>query len=52
MENEKIAHELAVLYEIVSAVSPDCDYSRQDLYSCYKQSFDEFMDLLSNQSSE
>ncbi len=47
MDNEKVAHDLAVLYEIICALRPDDEFSPQDLFASYMKSREEFSEWLS-----
>lgn len=47
MDNEKIAHDLAILYEIITAINPDADYTPQDLLANYEKSYKEYLEMLS-----
>lgn len=47
MDKEKIAHDLAILYEIITAIDPDTDYTPQDLLANYEKSYKEYLEMLS-----
>lgn len=47
MDKEKVAHDLAILYEIITAIDPDTDYTPQDLLANYENSYKEYLEMLS-----
>ena len=47
MDKEKVAHDLAILYEIITAIDPDTDYTPQDLLANYENSYMEYLEMLS-----
>ena len=47
MENEKVAHDLAILYEIITAIAPNTDYTPQELLANYQESYKEYLEMLS-----
>lgn len=47
MDKEKVAHDLAILYEIIRAINPDIEYRPQDLLANYKNSYEHYLEMLS-----
>ena len=47
MDKEKVAHGLAILYEIITAIGPDTGYTPQDLLANYENSYKEYLEMLS-----
>lgn len=47
MDKEKVAHDLAILYEIITAINPDTDYTPQELLANYENSYKEYLEMLS-----
>lgn len=47
MDKEKVAHDLAILYEIILAINPDAVGTPQDLLANYEKSYKEYLEMLS-----
>ena len=47
MDKEKVAHDLAILYELITAINPDTGFTPQDLLANYEKSYKEYLEMLS-----
>lgn len=47
-DNEKRAHDLALLYNLILTMNPDTDLLPQELIANYQHDYSEFLKLLSD----
>ena len=47
MDKEKVAHDLAILYELILAINPEAIGTPQDLRANYENSYKEYLEMLS-----
>lgn len=46
MDKEKVAHDLAILYELAMILSPDKEITPQELLANYEKSYKEYLSLI------